>query len=226
MATVSSESITELGYMAEHSGGSMALLPPWRQGARQTLAVAATCFLVPFSLGAEPGSGGAMTPEAALSRYDLLQDASIDVAATATADDPLRTPAERLERIRQALSLTVTDLARLLETSRPTVYAWLNGQEPRPDVHERLVWLEQQAGEVDACRLPRINKLVRRPLRCGGSLLDRLQRGESLDEALKELTTLARREQAGRQRQKGLAVAARSPREALDDVAIPLDRRG
>lgn len=223
MATVSPELITE------HSGSSMAPLSSWGwgNGARQTVAVAATCFLVPFTLGAEPGSGGAMTPEAALSRHRWLQDESIEItAATPGRDTELRTPAERLEQIRQALGLTVTDLARLLDASRPTVYAWLNGQEPRPEVHERLLRLERQAAEVAACELPRINKLVRRPLHCGGSLLERLQQGDPLEPALEELKVLAQREQAGRARHKGLAAAARSSREALDDVSVPLDRRG
>lgn len=226
MATVSTEHIAETGVVAEHSGGGTAPLSAWGHGARQSLAVAATCFLVPFTLGAEPGSGGAMTPEAALSRHHWLQDETIDVAPRVTEDDALGTISERLKGIRLALGLTVTDLARLFEASRPTVYAWLNGQEPRPEIHHRLLGLERQAVEVDACKLPRINKLIRRPLRCGGTLLDRLQRGDALDEALEELTVLARREQAGRQRHKGMPATARSSREALDDVATPLDRRG
>ncbi|PXX97644.1 helix-turn-helix domain-containing protein [Halomonas sp. LBP4] len=213
----------------EHSGSSGAPQPPWgwSAGARQTVAVAATCFLVPFTLGGELGSGGAMTPEAALSRHQWLQDEFIEIAGSAPdRNTDLRSPAELLEQVRQALGLTVTDLSRLLDTSRPTVYAWLNGQEPRPEVHERLLRLEQRAAVVAACELPRISKLIRRPLRCGGTLLERLQSGAPLEQALDELKTLAQREQAGRQRHKGLTEAARGSREALDDVAVPLDRRG
>jgi transcriptional regulator with XRE-family HTH domain len=169
-----------------------------------------------------------MTPEAALSRHQWLHDDSIEVtSAVAGAEDAeLRTPAERLERIRQALGLTVTDLANLLGTSRPTVYAWLNGQEPRPEVHALLIRLERQSEAVAACELPRINKLVRRPLHSGSSLLERLQHGDPLEPALEELQRLAQREHSGRARHKGKAVAARSTREALDDVAVPLQRRG
>lgn len=213
----------------EHSGGSGASGSTWGWGAgtRQTVAIAATCFLVPVTLGGEPGSGGAVTPEAALSRHQWLQDASIDVT-TATSEEAveLRTPAERLEWIRQALGLTVTDLARLLGASRPTVYAWLNGQEPRPDVQARLARLEQQAEGVAACELPRLNKLIRRPLRCGGSLLERLQQGDPLEPALVELRALSQRERASRSRRKGQVGTTRTMREGLDDVATPLDRRG
>src|SRR5699024_10798695 len=108
-----------------------------------------------------------------------------------------------LERIRQLLGLTITDLARLLDTTRPTVYAWLNGQEPRPEVHTRLIRLERQAENIAACDLPRINKLIRRPLRCGGSLLDRLREDDPLQPALEELQSLAQREHSRRMRHKG-----------------------
>ncbi len=213
----------------EFSGSGGAPQPSWGWSgvARQTLALAANCFLVPVSLGGVPGSGGAMTPEAALSRYQWHQDDSIVITAvTPGRDTEELTPAERLEQIRQALGLTITDLARLLDTSRPTVYAWLNGQEPKVEVQGRLLQLEQQAAAVAACELPRINKLIRRPLRCGATLLERLQSGESLTPALQELQALARREKTGRQYHKGLAASGRSSREALDDVGIPLERRG
>lgn len=195
----------------------------WRTRA-QTMTLAAACFLVPPTLGGVPGSGGAMTPEAALSRYQRLHDDSIEMTPAAEKEADLRTPAERLERIRQALGLTVTDLAYLLNTSRPTVYAWLKGQEPRSVVHTQLIELEQQAEIIAAYELPRINKLVRRPLRSGSSLLERLQHGAPLTAALEELQTLAQRERAGRAQPKGRAMAARHTREALDDVAVPLQR--
>lgn len=227
MATVNPEVNTEHGSSGRVSQAS-GIPSSWGWGAgAQTIALAATCFLVPMALGGEPGSGGAVTPEAALSRHQWLQDGSIDVTTAVTGEDDaeLFSPAERLEQIRQLLGLTVTDLARLMDTSRPTVYAWLNGQEPRPEVHTRLIGLERQAKDIAVYDLPRINKLIRRPLHCGGSLLDRLQKGDPLQPALEELQNLAQREHSRRTRHKGKVIATRSSREALDDVAVPL-RRG
>ncbi|HSH48628.1 MAG TPA: helix-turn-helix transcriptional regulator [Halomonas sp.] len=227
MATVNPEIIPGHGGTGRASqADGISSSSGWGMGA-QTIALAATCFLVPMALGGEPGSGGAVTPEAALTRHQWLQDDSIDVTSAVKGEDDaeLFTPAERLERIRQLLGLTITDLARLLDTTRPTVYAWLNGQEPRPEVHTRLIRLERQAENIAACDLPRINKLIRRPLRCGGSLLDRLREDDPLQPALEELQSLAQREHSRRMRHKGKVIATRSSREALDDIAVPL-RRG
>lgn len=211
------------------SGAGTAQAPRgWDQVARQGVMLAASCFLMPVALGGVPGSGGAMTPEAVLSRQQLLKDEFIDIAEAAAqpSETDSRTIAELLEHVRLALGLTVTDLAWLLDASRPTVYAWFNGQEPRPEVLMTLMRLERQAVTVAACELPRLNKLVRRPLRCGGTLLERLRNDEALEPALDELKVLARREEDARSHRKGFIAAKRSAREALEDVSTPLDRQG
>lgn len=225
MDTVSQNIATQYGSTGSVAPSSSASSAWGRMtGARQLGALATACFLVSPTLGGVPGSGGAITAEAALSLHQRLHDDSIEVTSAVEKETDLRTPSERLERIRQALGLTVTDLASLLGTSRPTVYAWLKGQEPRPAVHTQLIGLEQQAEVIAAYELPRINKLVRRPLRSGGSLLERLHHGMPLAPALEELQALAQRERAGRTQHKGRAMAARTTREALDDVAAPLQR--
>jgi transcriptional regulator with XRE-family HTH domain len=46
---------------------------------------------------------------------------------------------DRLRREMEKAGLTQAELARQLRVSQPTVFAWLNGSQPRADLYERLL---------------------------------------------------------------------------------------
>lgn len=146
--------------------------------------------------------------------------ADVDSAEQVYACDP----AEQLEFIRTALGLTMTDLARIFDVARPTVYAWLSGSEPRPEKARLINELRETAARFDSLGLERMEKLVRRPLFEGGrSLVDLLVAGEPVDEALGVLQGLSQRESQSRNAIKGVGGPLMDAREVADSLGLSFD---
>lgn len=111
-------------------------------------------------------------------------------------------PRDQLKLIRGALRLNVSDLASVLAVSRPTVYAWLEGDEPSPENYTQIVRLRRIADEVERMGIPRFEKLLKRPIFDGLSFLDKLKApGEPVD-CLFPLKRLAEKEHATRSARK------------------------
>lgn len=87
------------------------------------------------------GTGGAATKRHVVAIWRAIT-APFEVT---TPDVSVRSAAEQLELIRHSLSLSVTDLARVVGVQRPTIYAWLQNGAPRRESLERLSMLERVA---------------------------------------------------------------------------------
>lgn len=145
------------------------------------------------------GSGGLATPMFLLSNYgwsDSSDSLSVKVTQPMTAT-------EQLSFVRTALGASITDLADLLDVSRPTLYSWMQGTEPRDEHLERLQKLTLQANNIDAFGIAGLGKLLKRPLQEGQTLLDLIKQDHPLTPALDELAALARIEEKQRAMIKG-----------------------
>lgn len=111
-------------------------------------------------------------------------------------------PRDQLQFIRETLKLNVSDLASVLGVSRPTVYAWLEGDEPSSENYTQIARLKRIADEVHGLAIPRFEKLLKRPIFQGLSFLDKLKAsGEEID--YRALQHLAEKEHAARSARKG-----------------------
>ena len=170
-----------------------------------------------------PGTGGALTPATFRARSEWVSvDSTNTEAASREIDHPAGAPGlsikERLETLKASLGLTMTDLADLFCVARPSVYSWLKGQEPRPDKLARLSALEDAAETIASLHLERTEKLIKRPLKCGGTLYSRIREGAPLDDALAEIAEVSRVESRQRRLNKG-RYDRMSAREAADVVS-------
>ena len=133
-----------------------------------------------------------------------------------------RTITEQLLDIRKAFGLNTSDLASLLGVSRPTLYTWLDGQEPRPDATIRIIRLIKVADEFANIGLRRPDNLVKRPLfENGDSLFSLLQQGKDIRSRFEVLRSIDEKEAASRRKVRGSGQSLRS----LDEVAtesVPL----
>lgn len=107
-------------------------------------------------------------------------------------------PRDQLQYIRDMLGINVSDLASVLGVSRPTVYAWLEGDEPSPENYTHIVRLKRIAAEVNRQAIPRFEKLLKRPIFDGLSFLDKLKASEDPIDDLSLLKQLAEKEQNAR----------------------------
>lgn len=149
-----------------------------------------------------------------------LVRSSIDVDALAQAHQiaESRTVGEQLRDIRRVFGLNATDMSLLFGISRPTVYAWMDGQEPRPDATSRILALVKLADEFAALGLQRADTLVKRPLfENSQSLFDLLQQGVNVRMHFDTLRALDAKEAASRAKVKGSGEPSRSFEDAARD---------
>lgn len=101
--------------------------------------------------------------------------ASADDAVKQVVAPVFASTAEQIDFVRDALSLTVTQLAQIAGVSRPTIYAWAGGQEPRSDDdRRRLNDLAAVAAAWTTMSTQAVGSVARMPVWEGASLLDLL----------------------------------------------------
>lgn len=87
---------------------------------------AGTSFVAPSIQHAKIGAGW----EAVIVIFD---DDSVLVEA-----EQIATTAEKIESIRDVFGISVSQLAKILRTSRPSIYSWVDGEEPREKTTRRV----------------------------------------------------------------------------------------
>jgi len=193
------------------------ILVPGVQKAKHGVAAA----VLPLLLLA-PGSGGAMTSRNANQLNRWVHNPIINIEHSIGQKIDVRSPADQVSAIRTTYGLNMSELASLLGVTRPTVYAWLNGQEPKPDSLVHIRRLVNAIHEINELKVPRIDKLIRRPVFEGRSLLDKIKTNDDIFEALATLRTVAQKEATSRLKQKGSGRSRRSIDEAGADLSTPV----
>lgn len=170
-----------------------------------------------------PGTGGMMTPHSTSEMNRWLHTPQIHVehsdannAEYSSAKNvDTRSPADLVATIRDGFAISMSELAAVLGVSRPTAYAWLEGQEPKPEAMIRIQRLSPAADEFNRANISRLDKLVHRPILDGRSLLDLLKADEDPLLALAKLKEIGKKEALTRRESKGSGKHLRS----LDDVS-------
>lgn len=186
-------------------------------------AVSMTAFSSPGY--AMPGTGGDADAHYLINKGNWVHDEAIECRALQDETDAIANEAPEPPRVlaglRESLGLSITDLARVFDVSRPTIYAWMKGEtEPRPELWPRLREMEQLASRAQRYSLSRAARLVRRPVLDGTSLLERLQAGQEIgEEHLQVLADLSRDEESKRAKPRG--GAARPAEDVASEYGRP-----
>lgn len=110
---------------------------------------------------------------------------SVTILLTEVTEELIQTTAEKIENIRDILGVSISHLAKILKTSRPSIYSWLDGEEPRAKSIKRI----QQICEITEQWKKKnqyhftLGTLFLQPIGKSLSMLERLERDElKLDE--------------------------------------------
>jgi transcriptional regulator with XRE-family HTH domain len=160
------------------------------------------------------GTGGIMTAHGTSEALNRVYYPRIHVEPSRVKQIDTRSPAEHVANIRDVFAISMSDLASVLGVTRPTVYAWLAGQEPKGEAVIRIQQLSRAADKFHQANIIRLDKLVNRPILNGRSLLDILRTDEDPIEALATIKAIADKEAQTRREPKGGGKHLRS----LDDV--------
>lgn len=130
---------------------------------------------------------------------------------------------EQLTIIKESLKLNISHLADLLDVSRPSVYAWLKGENPNAvEIVKKIHFFEIEASKIAELKLERVDNMIKRPLFEEKSVLELLKQGISIHEShlriLKELDSKETQVRATNSSSK----SARKFKDAVEDVATPL----
>lgn len=199
----------------------MQRLVPYAQKAKKGVAAS----VLPLIL-LTPGSGGAMTASGADQLNRWIYHPIINVEHSLRKGIDLRSPADQVSEIRDVYGLNMSELANVLGVTRPTVYAWLSGQEPKPESLVHIKRLSSVTPQIKELNVPRRENLIRRPIFEGKSLLEKIKCNENILEALTTLRIIAQNEMASRFKQKGSGKSKRSIEETSADMTTPVYDRG
>jgi transcriptional regulator with XRE-family HTH domain len=168
------------------------------------------------------GTGGLVTAQGTEVLHRWAHTPQIHIERSSRKNIDTRSPAEHVVNIRQVLGLSMSDLAALLGVTRPTAYAWLKGEEPKPDAVNRIQHLSQIADGISQANIPGMDKLVHRPVLDGRSLFSTLKTNEDASEIIALLKGIAAKESQNRLESKGFGKNLRSIEEVVDEVSIPI----
>jgi len=184
--------------------------------------VSAVKLVVPLVLMLA-GTGGVITARSAEASSRWAYDPSIHIEHSNAHKVDTRTTAEHVSAIRDALGLNMSDLTAVLGVTRPTAYAWLNGQEPKPEAFRRIHELSRIADELSNLGIQRMDLLIKRPIFNGRSFLDKLLAREGLLGAVTDLKRYADKEVAARRAPKSSGKHVSSVEDAIGAQSMPFD---
>jgi hypothetical protein len=171
------------------------------------------------------GTGGIMTVHSTAELSRWVYDPRIHVEPSRVKQVDVRSPAEHVANIRDVFAVNMSDLASVLEVTRPTVYSWLAGQEPKGEAVIRIQQLSHAADKFNQAKIIRLDKLVHRPILNGRSLLDILKTDEDPIAALATLEAVAYKEAQTRREPKGAGKHLRSLDDVLGESSVAIDER-
>lgn len=125
---------------------------------------------------------------------------------------------EKVDAIRSALQLSIAQLAKMFNVSRPTIYSWLSGK-PASKENERRI------NELASALAPQVDLLMSQPSRpgsraiCGNqSMVDLMVAGCSPQESVDKLVSVLRAE-SSQSELLAQRLAARRTRRGIPDIA-------
>lgn len=158
------------------------------------------------------GTGGAATKRHVVAIWRAIT-APFEVTIV---DVSVRSAAEQVELIRHYLSLSVSDLARIVGVKRPTIYAWLQNGVPRRESLERLAMLERVAAHWKSIADRPLGPLARLAIGVKGETFVTLLESAS-EEALRD----ALDQLAATQRKRAPSIKAVLEAHGLPDASEP-----
>jgi len=193
----------------------------------------------PIALGVQlligtAGTGGIMTAHSTVELLNRVHYPYIHVESSRAKQVNVRSdvghsstlsPAEHVANIRDVFAMNMSDLASVLGITRPTVYAWLTGQEPKREAVIRIQKLSRAADQFNRANIIRLDKLVHRPILNGRSLLDILKTDEDPIADLATLKAIADKEAQIRREPKGSGKNLRSLDDVLSESSVAVYER-
>jgi len=133
------------------------------------------------------------------------------------AEPPLaRSTAEDVARVREVISHSISDLAKLFNVSRQTIYNWISGEFPSQEHAARLEDLALAADVFSEAGIDVTPILLRRKVAEGKTFFEVVKEGGSAQRTAQLLAATVQRENSDRQRLSERFAGRRSSSPSVD----------
>lgn len=175
-------------------------------------AIGTVVIMLSNPVEASVGTGGANVIQAPHNHQHLTPASLKYICAIPPTE---RSIPQNIDRIREILKPTLSDLAAIFGVSRQAIYNWLAGDYP---IEEHVLKIEDMAAaaEIFATEgIPVTGSIIRRKAFSGKSLLDIAQAGGSAKDSAQALVVILRRE-AEQRKTMANRLATRTPATTND----------
>jgi hypothetical protein len=178
-------------------------------------------LVAPLYLCLIAGTGGVYTPQNVQSFFAGHQNPIVEVRGYHKKRDEIVSIAHHIGDIRQMFGMTMTEIAQTFRVTRQAAYSWLNGVEPRPEIRTEICRLGKHASAFREAGIQTANKVARRPLQDGRTLVERITAGENVEDVLPSVKSAAL--QNGEQpKGRPMMVGSQARKVSLDEISTPI----
>ena len=172
-------------------------LPSWQPYAnRSTGRLQGTVAATLFAWGA--GTGGDVVPDQFIKQFGT--GSAIQISMGSLPGAPAQGLAVELRTIRDALRLSVAEMAQLFDVSRPTIYSWQNGNPIHDHNADRVRTITRAVAPHLALLESQVGRVAHRAIEGRTTLLQKLALGSNVAETIAQLAGILQREAAQRER--------------------------
>jgi DNA-binding XRE family transcriptional regulator len=141
-------------------------------------------LIAPLYVCMVAGTGGVYTPTNIQLRVNAPSNSIVEIRGYHTKRNLLFSVPQELVDLRDMFGLTMTDLAQIFGVSRPTVYAWLSGSEPKDEIKSEMRTLAGYVEELRNAGISQAAFLARQPLEGEQSLISIFKSGSDAKNAI------------------------------------------
>jgi len=184
----------------------------------------ATFGVAAILLGMQVGTGGTATFEYLKSQEAKRNSCATFVYSRSESDlvETQSSPIENLNRIKVVINPTVTELSKVFNVSRQTIYNWQNEvNEPGPEHGTLLEALAKSADILSDSGVIITKRLLARKLAGGRTFFESIRNGTSAEVAANQLIRLIQKEEEQRERLNARLLGRKPIDTDVQEMGIP-----
>ncbi len=191
------------------------------QPAVRTAVFAIPLFCAASLLSNHTPSGVGLTKQSLARQVPPIKNQTYAATSNPAIAEQANTTFEQLEQIKHSFALKISELSEIFNTSRPTIYAWLNGSSPKDSAFiEKISDIAQVANRFASLSFTKPEAMLKRPVLAGNRTLFQclIENIDISDAELQKLYEIDQREAAKRAETK----PARKRHNDIDMLTTPI----
>lgn len=195
----------------------------YKQATNATNRTAKAALIAPLYMFLVAGTGGVYTSANIQTAWINPQNSVVTVRGDRAKRKIVLSFSEQLLQIRDMFGLSMTELAQVFAVSRPTVYSWTNGVDPKDQgVKDLINKLSCHVETLRAAGLTSVNVLARQPVSDGKSVIDLLKSGTDVTSAIASIKFTGASLPSSSRIKRNFGPASKTRRVSVEVISAPI----